>query len=320
MAIIGVGGTGFDPATKSWAVPGRSDVRFKLSGNRYNNISTQGVNSRATWIGYDGDNEDLSFKAKIYTLNSSLSVPAVTEALGLEVYSVLGGTPSEADINLADAPTIEIRIIQNNDINDIVLKLASIKFSGTLHMTRPSCTTPSPSYLLGAHVSADLNNASKSTPWVDTPLQLTGCHVFHGYNASDEPGSPSYFPAIGVTSSSSSDANTLGTVTPITALTKNGVSLSLHAVTNWVDASQGIIGLASGASTASGINIQLGMKDSSGNKTPVDLNNIPAVHPDIDYSGGTITFPFVARYIADSTSHISGGSANGSIEYTVNYE
>lgn len=93
----------------------------------------------------------------------------------------------------------------------------------------------------------------------------------------------------------------------------NAIKFSIAATNGVADASQGVFALAAG-STASGVGIQVRYAGS-----PMKYDGTPYAYAGYSGDAGTYKIPFEAAYY-QTLPAVSGGTANGQLEFTMSYE
>ncbi|HID7510736.1 TPA: fimbrial protein [Enterobacter hormaechei] len=210
------------------------------------------------------------------------------------------------DIDATSFPHIQL-VVMNEGLNSpAVTILADISFTGKIHIVNTTCTTPDYTYSLGLHHSDEFTGLNSTSAWVNTPVTLSGCSVFHGNLHNGSIGSTVTEGNPGVYTSSANATNI-----------PNEVSMTLTPGSMWIDKKNGIIALNGNSNSASGIGIQIGLKNSSGNYIVQDQNSPMIINPSLGLSGD-ITFPLGARYIQTGQS-VTGGDANAQVTYTIDY-
>ncbi|HAU8264213.1 TPA: type 1 fimbrial protein [Kluyvera intermedia] len=184
---------------------------------------------------------------------------------------------------------------------------ARFTLSGQFHITAPTCdiapASASMTVQLGSHPSGSFNGVGSGTNWKNASIRLINCPQFYGnkYTRSYT----SYY------------ANGTNARFDQYALNANGWSLTLSPRNGTVDASNGIMKIDDETGKASGVGIQLSRTENVSGK--IDLDN--AINKSIATDGSVtaITIPLYARYI-QTESTITGGKANGRLEYTITYK
>lgn len=176
-----------------------------------------------------------------------------------------------------------------------------INLSGSLTITTPTCNiTPASQSMtvpMGSHHVSEFTGKGSGTAWKNASIQLNNCGWFYGNGPS-------------------SVVSFDGTSNNVQAgLTNNAADITLTPLDGKITASDGIMAIANNASAASGIGIQLSSSESVSGKI-----NLDSVYTHVLPNDGsqTITIPLFARYIQTENT-LSAGSANGKLEYTINY-
>ncbi|MBC3215685.1 fimbrial protein [Serratia fonticola] len=184
------------------------------------------------------------------------------------------------------------------------ISVTTVRFTGALNITSSTCTTPDVNVPLGKYdVNKTFVAVGKVTPWVDASVQLNNCPRFYG---TINDGQNNY------TTPGGSSAG-VGTATG------NTVNLALNPNTSIIDNTKGIMSVSPGASSASGIGIQMargGVSDPATNLIVFGSTGINYAMQNSTSTGYSI--PLRARYIQTSAS-VTPGQANGSVTFTINY-
>ncbi|HAV1840582.1 TPA: type 1 fimbrial protein [Enterobacter hormaechei subsp. steigerwaltii] len=245
----------------------------------------------------------------------------ISYSFGLSSYSVITGVTSYSVEK--DDMQMEFALIKTGDIAAGVLDLDSLtvssfrvktsststafalKFTGSLNITLPTCTTPDYTVNLGKWGQARFNGKGAASAWVDSSIRLTGCGQFNG-NFTAKTGSTNVW----------SDNGDYSAAAP----EQNRWSVSLSSVNGVIDADSGIISTdASATDAAQGLGIQLcqGLTESGG--TSLVKIGGSALTGTFTTSGETsYVIPLSARIIQIEDSVVAG-NITGKVVYTLNY-
>lgn len=181
-----------------------------------------------------------------------------------------------------------------------MVNIYEINLSGNLSINTPTCNiTPvsqSMTVLMGSHHVSDFTGKGSGTEWKNASIQLSDCGWFYG-------------------NSPTTVATFDGTSNTVKALTNNAADITLTPLDGKLNATEGIMSIASGTSAATGIGIQLSSTQSDSGKINLDSAYTHTLPND---GSRTITIPLFARYIQTETS-LSAGKAIGKLEYTISY-
>ncbi|MBC3214214.1 fimbrial protein [Serratia fonticola] len=228
---------------------------------------------------------------------SSCTISAGSFALGMSFLKT-GPLTTGGVIRGSDLPCTVQSFGQSGDTVDIVRTC----YTGTLTVVSQTCTTPNVNVPLGTFdANRTFTGVGTATPWKDASIKLTNCPRFYGRFRS---GTDVFY----------SDNGTFGTGTP----TKNTVYLKLTPNTTMIDAQNGIIGLSTGSTSATGVGIQLASGQVS-DPAPTPLNLYLSIMRTMESDTSTsITYPFVARYIQTGAT-VTPGKANATVTFTITY-
>lgn len=222
------------------------------------------------------------------------------------------GPISPGLVNAINFPQIKRTILQPNaptDFNFLGFPMPEsiMTFNGSIQIVKSTCQTEVTDKVvdLGSHDVNDLTSERGllTTPWRDASLRLIGCQF-----------SPGYYSHSGYEISSGP-----GNVPQGSPEFRNTVRLSLKAMTSVIRPTQGIIELTPGSDSATGVGIQIGLKDSTSSTgyRVYNFNNLETVfRPSSDAQ--SLDIPLIARYVSTSDV-ITPGKANGAVVYTLNY-
>ncbi len=181
---------------------------------------------------------------------------------------------------------------------------STVSYNGTIQIIKSTCRTEVADKVvdLGSHEVKDIKKTSgRVTTWMDAGLRLIGCQFSPGFY--NEKNGKIYHVGTNVVGQGTPDANT--------------VRLSLSASTSVINANTGIISLTPASDSATGVGIQIGLKEGSEIK-PYNFNTNEVIFTPSSPDAQSLEIPIFARYIATSTT-ITPGKANGAIVYTLNY-
>ena len=251
-----------------------------------------------------------------YTFNASSVYKVI-----MEFVKTAPVTASGVQINPMDLPGAEIRFGYGpGDGSDNLPIVRFTPSASSLVITTPTCTIEAASanmlVKMGTHHTDDFGGVGTGTAWQDASIRLTNCAPFRGIRAASSttstsqsaltntnPGVPSSY---GVTTDTNNtlDMNTLE------------LTLSPYEPGTVTQAANGIFNIDGGANAASGVAIQLSQTESDAGL--INLNNkiVKSLPND---SAQSRVIPLYARYIQTDTP-ITGGVANGRLQYTITYQ
>ncbi|MFC0226142.1 fimbrial protein [Serratia aquatilis] len=204
-------------------------------------------------------------------------------------------------VNGANLPTVQI-YFQTPLTPQI--GVTTVRFTGTLNITSSTCTTPDVNVPLGTYDANKVFTAvGSTTPWVNASIKLSNCPRFYG-TLND------------VQQTYTSPGGSPAAVGPSIA---NKLNLILNANTSVIDNAKGIMSVAPGSSSASGVGIQM----STGNVGDTTTNFVffggaGQLYTMANSTATGFTLPLRARYIQTNAS-VTPGKANGSVTFTINY-
>ena len=225
-----------------------------------------------------------------------------------------GNNTFSAESFLTSKPSVKIKLARvNGDITSLnfsgfrdieivlvdsvsgytLLTLDRYKFKGTWNITIPACTTPSLTHDLGNHAKNEFNGVNSTTSWEDMSITLTNCTPFYG------------------TKTTVNDPNR-----------QNNIHLVIDNQANFTN---GIVQLTKQDSSASGIGIEIGIKQ-NGVYIPFVKENVisppveptPSVIPSQLSRTGQLTFPLAAR-LKQISPFVHGGDMSAFISYRIDY-
>lgn len=273
-----------------------------FGGNVYTtNIPGVGV---AVWY----SNNPLSLTKSVLINSLNITVPSSaspTQAgiAGLWDFSLIKiGDMAPGVYNFDSAssmPTVRIYFDSNTNVatTNFPITTRTIKFGGTLKISAQTCTTPDVNVALGSYDKSKVST-NGSTPWIDASIKLTNCPTFQGYYPTTNP------------------TMIRGTIQSTTVSTSNQFGIRLSPNTSILDSANGIMSVASGATAATGVGIQVAYGTTS-SSVPFDFSQEKLV--DSPKTGvKSITLPLVARYIKTGQT-VTPGRADGKITFTISY-
>lgn len=227
----------------------------------------------------------------------------------LELKLIKTGSVSPGVVNAINFPQLQITFNTPTAPADSTwigfpITYSSVKYNGTIQIVKSTCQAEIADKVvdLGSHEVKDIkNNPQKVTLWRDASLRLIGCQFSPGfYNLNN-------------TSISHVGTSNVGQGTP----DANTVRLSLAASTSIIDPLNGIIALTPASDSATGVGIQVGIKEGADIK-PFNFNTNDVIFTPSSSGAQTLDIPIFARYMATNNT-ITPGKANGAVVYTLNY-
>lgn len=226
-----------------------------------------------------------------------------------EVKLIKTGPVSPGIVNAINFPQLQVTFTTpttpaGSTFIGFPIPFSTVSYNGTIQIVKSTCRTEVADKVvdLGSHEVKDIKNASgKVTTWMDAGLRLIGCQFSPGFY--NEKNGTIYH--VGT--------NNVGQGTP----NANTVRLSLSASTSVINANTGIISLTPASDSATGVGIQIGLKEGSEIK-PYNFNTNEVIFTPSSPDAQSLEIPIFARYIATSTT-ITPGKANGAVVYTLNY-
>ncbi|EMO6445569.1 fimbrial protein [Raoultella planticola] len=227
-----------------------------------------------------------------------------------EVQLIKTGPVSPGIINAINFPQVKVTFITPTVPAELTfigfpVPYSTVSYNGTIQIVNSTCRTEVADKVvdLGSHMVEEIKNAPlQATTWTDASLRLIGCQFTPGFYNSKN----TSIYHIGGTSN-------VGQGTP----NANTVRLSLSASTSVIDSLNGIIALTPAADSATGIGIQIGVKEGTEIK-PFNFNTNGVVFTPSSSESQSLEIPIFARYSATSST-ITPGKANGAVVYTLNY-
>ncbi|CNE33365.1 fimbrial protein [Yersinia intermedia] len=230
------------------------------------------------------------------TESASCTVPAANLSSDISIIKI--GPISPGVISGSNLPCASFGVgLPGNNV-----ELNQICFSGILNIVSQTCATPDVNVSMGTfEVSRNFNGIGSSTPWKNASINLVNCPQFYG-TLND--GRNTFY----------SDNDTKG----VGAFTPNTLSLSFIPNTSIINNANGIMGLKTGSSSASGVGIQIALGE-MGDVSPTFLNfsNIKN-YTMVSTTQSTVRIPLLARYI-QTESLVLPGRADASATFTINY-
>lgn len=229
---------------------------------------------------------------------NQINIP-VTLTLGYSLIKI--GNISPGTVSGVSLPTfgIYLNITPAPNSAQFPWQATTYNFSGGINVVANTCETPDVNVDMGKWDVSEFGSLGKATKWIKSNITLKNCTTFSGYYSSNAVNNFTN----GSVSTPNRDANT--------------ISVSLAPVTQLIDATNGIMAINSGPSTASGIGIQLGWGDFNTTPTIINFNQNKSINPP---TNGVASFdiPLSARYI-QTTSVVTPGRADGKVTFTINY-
>ncbi|MGL6011288.1 MAG: fimbrial protein [Shewanella oncorhynchi] len=218
----------------------------------------------------------------------------------LTVFLVTTGPVSPGIIRGSDLPCV----LQKFGLAGQTVDIVRVCMSGVINIVSQTCTTPDVNVPMGTFdVNKTFTGIGSATPWVNASVNLINCPRFYGVAPSQAYGA--YYREDGVlTRDFQPQANTM--------------SLGLFPNTDVINSAKSIIGLKSGASSASGIGIQLATGQVGDASPTVIALSVLRTKTLESTTATTYQFPIVARYIQTETQ-VTPGRADATITFTINY-
>ncbi|WP_157968063.1 fimbrial protein [Edaphovirga cremea] len=213
--------------------------------------------------------------------------------------------PGSYPLNGSNLPTMTIgtRWVSGLPVTGLPKVTNIIPFQGVLNISAQTCKSPDVNVDMGSYEKRQyFTGPDSTTPWVDASIILTDCPAFHGYY----------------------DSSNLVTLfnyqgSPITPASKNNnLGVRLTPSTPVINSANGIMAIdTTTTNAASGIGIQLGWGNTSGNPALVNFANEQIFQ--LSKDGRTeIKIPLVARYIQTDVM-VTPGMADGKAVFVINY-
>ncbi|EJQ0716776.1 type 1 fimbrial protein [Salmonella enterica] len=243
------------------------------------------------------------YENKYYPFNTNwLGTLSADGWLVFTIELVKMGPITNGTVNTALFPEVRIDAV---DADNKPSRVAWHSITGSFTLQTPTCTTPNFTWDLGTTNTTVLKKQGDASPWVDTPVTLTGCSAFLGNNSN---GSYTQYNISGFNIGSTSQSGSLA---------PNKLTMTLRPNTSATDSINGIVALDS-TSTASGFGVQVASKQ-SGTYVAQNLSGSMVVTPAVGDSSGTVSFPLGARIIRTSNT-VQGGKISTSLTYIINYQ
>lgn len=219
------------------------------------------------------------------------------------------GPVSPGVVNGVSLPTFSRTIYQPSSIvtgvtfRGFPIIAAEVKFSGHLNVITSTCEVKHTNIdvSLGEYPTSKFIGTGTVTSWKDATISLAGCTSFEG----------------GYYSNDNRTIITSGNTFP-TGKTdiNNKVTVTLSPTDTMFDSNNGIINLKKSSDSASGVGIQLGIKNGAVVSPvklliPVDVG-VPIAETN------TLNIPLKARYIQTEDT-VTSGRADGAVVFTINY-
>ncbi|WP_165458794.1 fimbrial protein [Raoultella ornithinolytica] len=228
----------------------------------------------------------------------------------VELKLIKTGPVSPGIINAVNFPRLQVTFITptapaGSTFIGFPVPYSTISYSGTIQVVNSTCRTEVADKVvdLGSHNVKDIkNDPLQATAWTDASLRLIGCQF-----------SPGFYNSKNTSIYHLGGTSNVGQGTP----NANTVSLSLSASTSVIDSLNGIIALTPAADSATGIGIQIGVKEGI-EIIPFNFNANGVVFTPSSPGSQSLEIPIFARYSATSST-ITPGKANGAVVYTLNY-
>lgn len=291
---------GFNAVTVQCTKPG-AHARMSLTGGSLypgqSNIYQTGISGLGVRFKTPSENKYYPYDT------TTMQTYGIDDWLAFNIELVKMGPLSAGSVNTALFPMVRIEAI---DADNVLARVAWHTITGGFTLQTPTCTTPNFTWDLGTAYTGILKYQGNATPWVDTPVTLTGCQAFLGNNSN---GSYTSYGIKGYNSGAVSEGG--GGTGP------NKLTMTLKPNTTAIDTSNGIVSLDSSA-TAAGFGVQVGSKQ-SGTYVPLSLAGEMVVTPAVGDNSGTVRFPLGARLIRTQT-RVEGGSVSTSLTYTITYQ
>lgn len=228
--------------------------------------------------------------------------PASTFDIQIVAVKMGNITPGRANNNMLPSVSIAVADTDNRWQNIAITS----RFEGHgFAINVPGCTTPDFNYSFSSVTPHAFMQGAVATPWMKTPVTLTGCAHFHG-NASNGV----FYEQI------LQNKTRFGTITAMGERAQNTVAMTLTPQTAVLDQARGVIDIAHSADAARGIAIQLGWHQGD-SWVPLSLSTNMALPQPIN-SNSDITFPLGARLVRTGKG-MKAGTIQASVIYTITY-
>lgn len=247
-------------------------------------------------------------KFKLKAVNSIDSTSTATFSR-LDLKLIKTGPVSPGTVNAINFPQLQITFTTptapvGSTFTGFPIPYSTVSYNGTIQIVKSTCRTEVADKVvdLGSHEVNDIKNTSgRATTWTDASLRLIGCQFSPGFYSDINYG----IYHVGT--------NNVGQGTP----DANTVRLSLSTSTSIIDPLNGIIALTPASDSATGVGIQIGVKEGS-DITPFNFNTNEVIFTPSSPDAQSLDIPIFARYAATSDV-ITPGKANGAVVYTLNY-
>lgn len=244
-----------------------------------------------------------------FTIISSSQSSSTATYARLELKLIKTGAVSPGIVNALNFPQLQVTFLTptapaGSTFTGFPIPYSTVSYNGTIQIVKSTCRAEVVDKVvdLGSHEVKDIkNDPQRVTTWTDASLRLIGCQF-----------SPGLYNLINA-SIYHVGTNNVGQGTP----DANTVRLSLSASTSVIDPINGIIALIPASDSATGIGIQVGVKEGSDIK-PFNFNTNEVIFTPPSPGEQSMEIPLFARYTATSNT-ITPGKANGAVVYTLNY-
>ncbi len=236
--------------------------------------------------------------------NSSCNLsPATTNITYIFIKT---GAITAGSLNLVGLPKLESVVGGYNSPNSVVVVFQPV-LTGTIAFTQATCTLAEASKKvdLGKHSAASITTATPVTAWVDASINLINCN--YG-------GAQAY--KYNITRFSSGGLVTNGGTITTPALW-NLTLVPANGTGDILDSTNGIVAIASGEDSATGVGIQLSTTNTT-TPTPVKFSPQFMTGEIVAGTNAIMKIPLYARYI--KTGEVTGGKDNGKVIYRVEYK
>nr|WP_315413572.1 fimbrial protein [uncultured Pseudomonas sp.] len=217
-----------------------------------------------------------------------------------EIRLIKIGNVTAGTIRGSDLPTFQAGLGLNDAASIPFLK---VNFAGSINIVSRTCTTPDVNVDMGAHKVSEFSGINTGTPWKDFAIALNDCPAFHGS-----------YPTTGPNVGSDGSAISAGDKAA------NAIRYRLDPNQTPINASKGVMKLDGSAegdpAAASGVGLQV----ADASETPVALATLQAsgITPTAT-NGASYSIPLKARYL-QTESKVTGGPANATAVFTINYQ
>jgi type 1 fimbria pilin len=233
-----------------------------------------------------------------------LTLPLETIPIAGEAYSNLA---ADFDLIFIKTGPISPGVILGSNLPSISmdhvaygqkLNMGSVNFTGMINIVSQTCKTPDVNVSMGI-IDANKVFTGKGTAsaWQDASIRLTNCPRFYGS-----------------TDTHYSDDGSTGVISK----TPNIINLTVTPNTSIIDRQNGIMGLKTGAGSATGVGVQLANGKVSDTSPTFLLFSGVQSFTMVNNNETTLTIPLVARYIQTADS-VTPGKADATATFTLNY-